>query len=179
MKTHAFIDIETLGQRPGCAVVSIAAIAFDVDPDGNIGDEFSHFSRIVKPSPLCGIEPETADWWEKKGGYPTGPDAIPLGESLDHLMDWSRPLKIFTWWAWGASFDFPILEEAARRCLPARFVPWRYYQTTCARGPWRLAFGTEKHASRPHDALEDARASLRDLRRAMAFLRNLNPASDA
>jgi exodeoxyribonuclease VIII len=169
MKSHIMIDLETLGRRPGAAIVSIGAVAFDVFHGGTIGAEFSYFHHHVIPHPDLDVEQETLEWWAKRGGFPAGEHAVPLHHALADFVSWAAMIpEIETWWAWGATFDFPIIQEAAD--VVGQNLPWEYYQTTCARAPWRLAFGDRRHESRPHNALADARASVRDLREAVEAL---------
>lgn len=170
---HVMIDLETLGNVPGCAVIQIGAVAFTFE-DGPKSQFFVH----VEPPATSLIQVDTLDWARRHGTWPPPDDAVLLleADALMRLTSWAAALRpIVSWWSWGSTFDFPMLEAIfARRHVP---VPWDYWQMCCARTVWRLAFGDERRPSRPHNALDDALAAVADLQAAARKLSNSFPFS--
>lgn len=59
-------DLETLGRRAGCAILSVGAVGFD-PKTGELGEEYY---RVVQLDSCVDaglhIDPETIAWWEKQ-----------------------------------------------------------------------------------------------------------------
>jgi len=157
---HVFLDIEALGIRAGAAIVQLGAVAFTLDP-GHLGETFH---RHIKPHPALHLEHDTLQWHARQGTWPVPPSVSPV--FLEHAMgdfrQWLADLgPVKTFWSWGSTYDFPLIQEACR--LISRETPWEYWQCACARTIWRMAFPDRKHDPRPHHALGDAQAGARDL----------------
>lgn len=158
---HSSVDLETMGKKPGYAIVSIGAVIFD--PRGNIMTTNTFYAEIdwEEQPERYGLRicPETRDWWE---GLPS--KARQALNGIDSLED---VLKDFAAWlprdctVWGndSVFDIGFLEVAYEACgLP---TPWAYYRRACAktlklmyecrRGGINLQVGPGAHT-----ALEDA-----------------------
>lgn len=58
---HIMVDIETLGTEPGCAILSISAVMFNIET-GYIAAEWE-FAIDLETSPELSINPKTALWW--------------------------------------------------------------------------------------------------------------------
>jgi hypothetical protein len=164
---HLFIDIEALGQKPGCAPIELGAVIFEPDT-GIIAGEFA---RIIKPHPALKGEPETLAWHAERGSYPFTPvryiEAEPLAHAIADFFSW-LPKEIEAVWSWGSTYDFPVLDAAL--AVIGEKAPWEYWQQQCARTAWKIAFGPDrKHAPRPHHALEDCRAGVADLCEALRY----------
>ncbi len=130
---HAVVDIESLGDRSGSAVVSIGAIAINPFDDEDIGED-GHGSTVVKACFSVNICPQscadagltftgkTLDWWmERKGtGWPTeAREDLPI--ALAKFSAWYNSQNIKHWWS-HATFD-PLLLEAAYGAIKSG-VPW-------------------------------------------------------
>jgi exodeoxyribonuclease VIII len=168
MPSHVFIDIEALGRKPGCAPIELGAVVFEPQT-GEITDEFH---RIIHPHGALKGERETLDWHAERGSYPFTPARYIAAERLPHViadfLSW-LPQEIDSVWSWGATYDFPVL-DAAFAAIGETKEPWAYWQQECARTVWRRAFGDREHDPRPHEAMEDCRAGVRDLCDAIAAL---------
>lgn len=123
------IDIETLGTRAGCVVLSIGAVQFS---DKGLGKEF-YVSINPESCTEWGlkIEPRTVMWWLEQSQ--DARDFLIKGKHVDLDIALAELKSAFKWkgeqvWCNGASFDFPIL-EAAHDAVGAR-VPWEYWSTT-------------------------------------------------
>lgn len=139
MKKHLMIDLETLGTRPGCAILAIGAVLFDEE---GVGDGLE-LKLSVADQLRRGFHRDEATmaWWDTQSEaarqhslYEDPTRDLPPGEALVRLnrliREGSNPgeLKV---WANGASFDLPILEELYR--VLSVQVPWRYYNHRCYR----------------------------------------------
>ncbi len=161
---HVMIDIEGLGTRPGCAVVELAAVAFDL-ATGKTGSEFR---CALKPAPPFTATLATLAWHEEKGSQIEKPGALWPREAVLRFLDWLDdrvvgPPADRVFWSWGITYDFPILEPLLDLRNPEDPHPWEYLQVEDARTIWRRAFGKLRHAPRPHDALVDCRMAIADL----------------
>jgi len=166
MKKHILIDIEALGLRPGSAIIEIAAVEFW--PDRGFG---THFEAMVEPQAPFTADLETLAWHAEKGTWPreAAEGTHSIGAALASLEGWIGGLgEVEAFWAWGATYDFPLLTAAYDFAGFAE--PWRYYEQRCARTLWQTAFGKRRHGKRPHSALADAKAAAFDLMEAMAAL---------
>lgn len=152
------LDLETLGTRPGCVILTLGAVRFDPyslrEPGPGI-----YFRVDVDEQTALGreIQEDTLNWWISQA------DDIreeALGESdrvsLDTLY---RDLNRFlvganNIWAQGPLFDFAILENLYRQMgWP---TPWQYWQIRDS----RTLFGVHgdpriKGKAGLHNALED------------------------
>ena len=159
---HLMLDLETLGTTPGCVVLSIGAVEFDLD---GIKSEF-HAHIDVDSSTALGlkVDARTVMWWLDQSKEAQNAllqaDTFPIHDVLDAFsdtFDW-KDLKV---WANGASFDFPILEAVYKAAH--RNVPWKHYNQMDFRTMKNLvpSRSYELLRVRPdtaHDALDDARA---------------------
>jgi hypothetical protein len=163
------IDIEAMGQKPGCAIFELAAVKFDLHT-GATGAEF-----LAKIEPSHGIhEPDTVAWHREQGTYPmpgraAQEDVTAAFYRFDAWLSAIGPVERV--WSWGATYDFPVLQAIWTGNGPTPDLPWKYHQALCARTVWKLAFGDLRHADRPHKAVEDCRAAVADLARAYQTLR--------
>ena len=167
---HLFIDLETFGQTPGCSVFQIGAACFDLET-GEIG---AGIELNIDPIHHGYIDPPTVAWHREKGTYPMPGNTVAHHPkaALEEFAEWfTLQGGITSVWSWGAAFDFPVLEDLWRWCFGKKEMPWPYYEELCARTVWKLAFPDERHQPRPHKALEDCHAAIRDLVKANRALR--------
>ena len=167
MPTQMFecmLDLETVGVRPGCAILSIGAVMFDIAA-GKTGEEF-YQAIDVNSCVNFGLrqEPATAAWWANQNVDARkvweDPDRLSLDESLNKFSKWlaeqcdSKVIKI---WGNGASFDQPIL-VAAYDAIGTR-VPWIFKNEMCYRTMNRFlpTVIMEESDGVLHNALDDAR----------------------
>lgn len=156
------LDIETLGTKPGCVILSIGAVEFN--SKGEFGKDFEVIIDVDNSSAWgLKIEPRTVMWWmdqnenaRKKISSP-GHDLNESLESFTRAFDWKNSQV----WCNGASFDFPILDAAFNSIK--RKKPWPYYNERCFRTIKGLlskeVFDKLKVSPKiPHSALEDAKA---------------------
>lgn len=155
---HVMIDLETLGQRPGCKILSLGAVEFG--PAGLGG----RFYEVFDANTQAGLhmDVDTVLWWirqadEAKHDLVSQADKISLDAGLHRFSDWLHGFdqKTVRIWGNGASFDNAILAEAYHRLGIAR--PWQFYNDRCYRTLKNLA----KHIAferggTAHRAIDDA-----------------------
>lgn len=136
LKTNVMVDLETLGTRPGCKVMSIGAVVFT--PAGVEDKKF--YVDIHRNQPLL-EQPDTIAWWE--GVRKDNPAAynrifgselprLPMADALNSFASWLSGLggDVLVWGN-GADFDNPILSAAyTAYALPQ---PWGAWNGRCYR----------------------------------------------
>ena len=152
------LDLESLGTRPDCAILTLGAVKFDPFTPDAFGDSL-YFRIDVDEQLALGreIQQDTLNWWAKQA------DDVreeALGEegrvSLETMY---RDLNRFcvgveNIWCQGPAFDIVILENIYRQMgWP---TPWQFWQIRDS----RTLFGVhgdprEKGKAGLHNALED------------------------
>ena len=168
----AMIDIETLGKKPGAAVLSIGAVMF-----GAAGLGATFYTPVQLQSCVdvgLAIDPETVAWWMKQSDEARQAafraDAPALQVVLQRFTDWFVAQKARYPWCHGATFDVPILDAAYEAC--GLLAPWKFYDVRDTRTLFSLSgVKVDRKNGTHHNALDDARAqaeaavcALRDLR---------------
>ena len=167
------IDLETLGKRPGCAILSIGAVYFypDNPPDRRLGEEFYKVLQIDGQTAAgLHIDPSTVAWWEGQSeeaqqvlfdsgfhGATVSLDAANLDDALSMFADFlPRDPDSYKVWACGSEFDIAILDVA--HMAVQRYLPWNFWNGHSHRTLKMLA--PEIRADRTgthHNALDDAK----------------------
>jgi DNA polymerase III epsilon subunit-like protein len=149
------LDIETLGLEPGCVILSIGAVAFDID---GLGETF-HRSINLESCADAGLEidAETLEWWldqdDAVRGVLTGGED--LTAVLSEFTDWFLDLDADEVWANSPTFDCRVLEHAYGAV--GLDAPWQFYQERDFRTLKKLpvAVMADRDGDK-HDALDDA-----------------------
>ncbi len=152
-------DIETTGKKPGCGILTIAAVPFD------LSNTFEPLYLRIKPESNVDYhlfsDQSTCEWWmqqdpavraEAWGG------TLPLKDALYQLQNWYREY----WgdasvWGYGAIFDLAILNRAFDATKVV--VPWSYKKEMCLRtlaAQFPHIPKTWTEGSVAHNALDDA-----------------------
>ena len=189
------VDLETLGRRAGCSVLSIGAVYFDPQT-GKMGDEL----YVVVNRQSCvelGLheDPETLAWWEaqsaeaktvltqaglKKGSKATGYSLKEpnkgIGRALDMLTEYLEPAgkRDVRVWGNGADFDNAILAN----CYAAanRPMPWEFWNNRCFRTLKALAPSVKMdRTGAHHNALDDAKTQAAHAAKVFAHLKSVRP----
>lgn len=162
MKTQIMLDLETLGNRPGSALVAIGAVKFG---NGEILDEF--YRRIDAESCVqLGLEMDTSTvmWWLKQADGPRLEITQPGKHLCEVLMDFSQWVADpdAEMWGNGAAFDNALL--AAAYHVAARKAPWKFWNDRCYRTMKNLHPEVPmERGGEHHHALDDARDQARHL----------------
>lgn len=163
-QTHVMMDLETLGTRAGCAILSVGLVSFTME--GYVGPGWgANISRESCVSAGLHVAPETEAWWEKQSSEARAAlsldqqDLAAVAREAHRLFRSSGATCI---WSNGAGFDVPIWEEACR--LLGERVPWKFYDVRDTRTIWDLAGVRNRDLpfiGTAHCALDDAKHQAR------------------
>jgi DNA polymerase III epsilon subunit-like protein len=164
---HIVIDLETLGLKPGCRIISIGAT------DLNLNTVF--YAKVDPEDFRFSVDTDTVEWWAKQKDELVE-ETFSGTETIDSVLTrFSEYLSQFgeDFFVWGnaASFDLKILETAYEICnVP---VPWSYKQEMCYRTLKNLfpEIKTIKPIT-PHHALDDAIAEAKTLELYLERIKN-------
>jgi len=154
---HIMVDIETMGTSSYSAIVSIAAVEFDINT-GATGNTF--YINIDLQSCLdAGLktDEETVQWWSnqsEKAKMMLNEEKVNLKEALLMFKRFCRnDCKI---WGNSARFDLGILENAYQ--VTGIKQPWQYYNERCVRTLVGFYPDIKKNTpfvGTPHNAIDD------------------------
>lgn len=160
------LDLETLGTRPGCAILSIGAVFFSSTHEEWKGPTFyAPVNRLSCVAVGLDEDPDTVAWWRGQGSEARAVlAAADLGATpglKDVLASFSRWVaenalsKDVQVWGNGADFDNPIL-SAAYMAVQLK-QPWGPYSGRCYR-TLKALHPKEKlvRSGTHHNALDDA-----------------------
>lgn len=160
---HVMLDLETLGTRAGCVVLSIGAVYFDANK--GLGDEF--YTVISRPASVdLGLheDPDTIAWWAKRteearkvlaaAEAADAPHPMAALLLLNEFLGRSTNVKV---WGNGADFDNPILAAVYHAAgVKQGWGPWN---GRCYRSLKNFAPGPSfKRVGTYHHALDDAKS---------------------
>lgn len=169
---EVMFDLETLGTKPGCVVLSVGAVIFDT-VKLEITDEFYMVASQKSQLDLGLVpDPDTVAWWEKQSTEArlvladscSVKKSKGIGKVLDEFSKFVVSREDATTkgktevWSNGPEFDFVILEHAAG--LANRTLPWKFWNNHSLRTIRKLYAKVPKvpmRAGAAHNALEDAR----------------------
>lgn len=167
-KLEAMVDLETLGRRPGCAILSIGLVLFSPLELKIVDELYVVVSR--KSCKTLGLheDPETLTWWERQseGARQVLADAENarkskgIGRALDMLTEKILPLgkRSVHVWSNGPEFDAAILAHTYHEAK--REIPWEFWNNHSLRTIRKMYPQVPKIDFAPgqaHNALEDAR----------------------
>lgn len=159
------VDLETLGQGPGCIILSIGAVAF-YPRTMSLGPTFYQVFNIANQKGY-GLRASDAAlaWWDKQSDdarqvinqATDGGD--PLRDGLLKFTGWLQqfPLDELHVWGNGADFDNAILQHLYRAADVD--VPWKFWNNRCFRtlsGEFRDLYPKPSRRGIYHNALDDA-----------------------
>ena len=152
------IDLESLGTRPDCAILTLGAAKFDPFTPDAFGD--SLYLRIDVDEQLAlgrEVQADTLEWWGRQA-EDVREEALGEGNrvSLESMYKQLNRLTVGVEniWCQGPAFDIVILENIYRQLgWP---TPWQFWQIRDS----RTLFGVhgdprEKNKAGLHNALED------------------------
>lgn len=161
---NVMLDLETLGTKPGCSIVSIGAVAFDWRAR-KLGPEFY---KVIKRTSCVRVGlkecKNTLLWWDnqaeevKKVLQDSDITGTFLGIGLIEFTDFLQRfgLKEVKLWGNGSDFDNVILSSAYSAI--GRPTPWGTYNNRCYRTLKYLHPGIKAvRAGVHHNAIDDAK----------------------
>ncbi len=160
---NLMVDLETLGTKPGCVVLSIGAAVFH---QGGVGNVFYEEIDMLDSIDFgLDVSPQTMQWWEKQDASASGllsrcrDGGIPVITALHKLNQFigENCAEGFRIWGNGASFDEPVLSAVYQACSCE--TPWKYWQSACYRTLKDLVksrLPEPRFSGVKHNALDDA-----------------------
>jgi hypothetical protein len=156
------LDLETMGRRPGCAIVSIGAVDFSLT-EGRTGEPF-YINVDLESCVRLGLttDPSTIVWWLKqsdaaRGALTRKPAMIEAAlYEFRRYLERCGPLNEIRLWGNGPSFDNAILGYAYEAA--ALEQPWKFWNDRCFRTVTGMFPSVEKRRREGthHNALDDA-----------------------
>lgn len=160
MQKNIMIDLETLGLRAGCRVLSIGAVEFSAE---GLGREFYTVLDADDQTKLF-VDPETEAWWARQSREArrvfTDPK-VPTSEGLRAFNEWLGNITSISYrnvWGNGADFDQPILAAVYAMHAPELTLPWKW-GSRCYRTLKNLYPSVKlDRQGTYHNALDDAKS---------------------
>jgi hypothetical protein len=163
---HVMIDIETFGQGPRAAIISIGAVRFD--PGALISeqtlDTFSCNIGLKSAMKYGQVDADTLTWWMGDARAEAREhldlvNGLDVPVALDAFEQWyrgdfsDRPTAA---WSNGATFDLVIMRHAFEMAFVE--CPWKFFEERCFRTIKNLKKGIVKmsETGTAHKALDDA-----------------------
>lgn len=162
-RVRVMLDLETLGCKPGCIVLSIGAVAFSKEAEPIEWPAIRLMPDLWQQQEMgMGMDVGTVKWWMKQSDaarevmqVPRSPLRMALGNFSRWIQEVCGADGTPEIWGNGASFDEPILRalyEAA-----GVLVPWSHYDARCYRTMKALVpHVAMERTGTHHDALDDA-----------------------
>lgn len=150
------VDIETLSTRPDAAIISVAAVFFNVDTKQFATPTF-YVEVDHETLTAFHIDPDTVAWWAKQT-QPMPRGTTPLAVALKDLIAFIQgnpPARI---WAKSPSFDLVILKEACQKLDLIWPIP--FWQERDIRTLIDIA-KLPKNSRPTHNAIEDCISQIR------------------
>lgn len=179
---HTMIDIETLGTRPGCAILSIGAVRFNPNTMQILDRFYCNVDAAESFQRGFDFDEKTVEWWDKQ--LPEikarlNENQVTVDVAMQRLAKFllneaGQIERYHSVWCQGGSFDFPILTWAYEALqMP---MPWHFWQERDSRTLLQvmretLGFELRKLESGAHDALADATHQAKEVMRALRYLR--------
>lgn len=160
MFSDLMIDLETLGTRPTCPVISLGAVFFDLEKK-KLGPTF-YLPLDVSEQIDRGrrVDGSTIKWWMQQDGAAKkvfSEQAKPVSEVLNLFVKWYKENNSKAHvWGNGATFDISIMENLLEDY--GIKAPWGYNKTMDLRTYRRFVAKGERveKSGVAHNALDDA-----------------------
>lgn len=161
---HVMVDLETLGRRAGCSILSIGAVAFH--PLHGLGPEL----YVIVDRASCSAsglheDPDTLAWWAKQSEdaqrvlTQASAGGELLAEALAQLTAYLEQFghKRVKVWGNGSDFDNSIL--TACYAAVGENIPWEFWNNRCYRTLKSLKPQVKmQRQGTYHNALDDAKS---------------------
>jgi exodeoxyribonuclease VIII len=161
--SNCMLDLETLGKKPGCIIVSIGAVLFNRE---KLGPEFYTVIDVESCVEMgLTMDASTVMWWMMQSqearemiGKPKITGST-ISQALCSFSTWLRhfdPDCATKVWGNGAAFDNAIMAAAYDACkLP---MPWKFWNDRCYRTVKGICPEVEiVRKGTHHNALHDAK----------------------
>lgn len=184
------LDIETLGTKPGCVILSVAFKSFALNSSESPVYDIEYGQHInVLSSLLAGlkIDSKTIEWWQgqdKEAQERIIESASEGAEDFHNAMiyiyntltELNNAFNLYIFGRGVSTFDLPILEYAMKTAIEStgeKFVrPWGYYTPTDVRSIYRFAKWCGMNVPAiptPHDAMDDVQKQIIEMQQAYNY----------
>ncbi len=162
---HVMLDLETLGTTPGCVILRISAVEFDMET-GELGREFNMGISIQSCLDAgLSIDAGTLKWWMEQNEVARTiafSSDNPLHVTLTHFDLFMVECPNFSVWGNGIRFDAGLLEALYKAI--GRKIPFTGWQERDVRT--LVSFMPEIKASMsftgsPHVAIDDCKHQIK------------------
>lgn len=168
---HIMVDLETLDRKPGGVIVTIGAVAFDLE-SGELGPRlYININPASAEAAGLKVDTGTVMWWMRQSKEAQqaliSEKALSLESALNLFTDFVKEIRNgnekgeMNLWGNGAMFDNAFLERAYDAAGLA--YPWQYWEHRDVRTLVQLAkecgFDVKKETKMEgtaHNALDDA-----------------------
>lgn len=180
MATDLMLDIETLGTKPGCVVLSVAAVPFHPRA-GRFGTEafYAKIDPVSSERAGLDIEARTLTWWLEQPeearleAFANPQDLTHVAVEFTEFYEGLAPIERI--WAQGMDFDMPIW-KAAMEAVGVQ-APWQFWMARDTRSFYTAAEVQRGFSARDvprrglhHSALDDALHQIRCMQYAACAL---------
>lgn len=158
---HIMLDLETLGRKAGCPVLSIGAVV--MSPRGIVDQFYVNLDPAAQVTAGLVIDRDTQEWWTKQSADARAALEVDRREPL-------MALRLFSSWVYshaargkvrmwgnGSDFDNTVLAAVYEAC--AETLPWKFYNNRCHRTLKNLFRDVPKpdFVGTRHNAVDDAK----------------------
>jgi DNA polymerase III epsilon subunit-like protein len=160
---HVMLDLETMGNRPYSAIISIGAVQFYLKT-GETGAEFHrHIDLKSSMDARLRVDPSTIEWWMSQSDEARAKITKANKVSLDQALKEFRVFMGKSKYIWGnsARFDCGLLSNAYE--LLKMDTPWQHWDERDVRTLVSFAPHIKKQVvgdGVPHDAIEDCKIQI-------------------
>lgn len=139
MSKHVMVDLETLGSRPGCAILSIGAVEFN-HLTGKLGEEF-YCVVNRKSCAVAGLveDADTLAWWGRQNAQAqavikeAGEAADTIADALTRFTAYLSKYGLAQVRVWGNGSDFDNAILAVAFDKAGLKFPWKFWNNRCFR----------------------------------------------
>lgn len=138
-RSNVVLDLETLGTEPGCKIIQIGAVSFQVKPEDKSLLVLDTFNALIKrhseKQSLFQEEADALAFWARQPA--SAQEVISTGneditEAIERFTIWlaaqrnHNPQKHLNLWGNSPSFDCVLLKHVITKLGYA--VPWQFYE---------------------------------------------------
>ena len=165
------VDLETLGSRAGCQIISIGAARFSRSSEVAIGETFYTLCSLHKDNQAelgLSTDESTLTWWKGQSAEARTALTEAKRKNAPHLTNALAEFARFVGWTdskglgdarvWGNGSDFDCAILYAAYAAVGEPVPWKFWNTRCFRTLKSEFPGVPKPERKGthHNALDDA-----------------------
>jgi DNA polymerase III epsilon subunit-like protein len=130
---QVMIDLETLSVRPYATILSIGAVAFNIE-EGVLDTFYVNVDAQSCKDAGLHVSKSSVDWWSqqsKEAQKALTVNPLPVREALQQFKEWYGEDRTIPVWGNGAAFDISILESAYWSVDIE--IPWLPWHVMCYR----------------------------------------------